>query len=207
MEELLKFSYGTDRYSKSTLIVTQNNGEIAFSDKYGHVYVTPYRPEVHSILSNAGYSEKYGGLFVPFSNGEQRPEAYQWLSKIADEECWAYTYEEAYKVATEKGIKSVTLPGKYQIKEISYFDDTEKCTAYSALVSKFLFNSSKENIGTYIVIDEKTIIVCDEYGRTFWIKSKTVINDIVNLLLDAGYTRTPHPEYYIRHYEPVEPEE
>ena len=205
MKELLKFSYRTDSHSENKLVVTQNNGQVAFADEYGCVYVTPYRPEVHAILSEAGYSEKYC-LFVPFSNGENRPDAYQWLAKIAEEECWAYTHEKAYQVATEKGIKSVTLRGKYQIKEISYYDDTETHTTYSALTTMFLF-SSKENIGTYIVIDEKTIMVCDEYGRTFLLKSKTVINDTVNILLDAGYTRTAHPEWFIHHYEPVKPEE
>lgn len=206
LEELLKFSYMANGCSKHRLVKNFNNGQIAFADQYGCVYVTPYRPEIDTILSEAGFSENYG-LFVPFSNGEQRPEAYKWLAKIAEEECWAYTHEKAYQEATEKGIKPVTLRGKYQIKEISSYLDTDTHTIYCALTMQLLMNSSKENIGTYILVDEKTLVICDEYGRTFLLKAKTIVNDIVNMLIEAGYTRTPHPEYYIRHYEPNESEE
>lgn len=206
LEEVKNFSFRT--VSNATpLTKWQNNGHIAFADEYGTtVYVTPYRTEIHSILEEAGYKEEC--IFVPFSNGEERPEAYQWLEKIAEEERWAYTHAEAFKVATEKGIKPVKLSKKLQVqvKEISYYDDKENHTIYKELVSKYLFNNSKDNIGTYIVLDEKQLVVCDEYGRTFLLKAKTVINDIVNALIEAGYTRTIHPEWYIYRYEPVESE-
>ena len=205
IEEVMNFSFRTD--SRATpLTKCQNNGQIAFADQYGTVYVTPYRKEIHSILQEAGYKES--SIFVPFSNGEPRPDAYQWLAKIAEEENWAYTHEEAFKVASEKGIQPVKVSGKYQIKEVSFYDDTDTHTYYSALTMKFLMNNSEENIGTYILVDEKTLVICDEYGRTFLLKAKTVVNDLVNSLIDAGYTRTVHPEYYIRQYEaPAETEE
>ena len=205
LEEVINFSFLTDRRA-NPLTKCQNNGQIAFADKYGRVYVTPYRTEIHAILEESGYTD--GSIFVPFSNGEPRPDSYQWLAKIAEEENWAGTYEEAFQVASDKGIQPVKVSGKYQIREISYYDDTNSHTIYSALTIMFLMNKSKENIGTYILVDKKTIVICDEYGRTFLLKSKTVVNDIVNALLDAGYTRTIHPEWYIRKYEPtVEPEE
>lgn len=205
MEEVMNFSFRTD--SRATpLTRCQNNGQIAFADQYGNVYVTPYRTEIHHILAEAGYKE--GSIFVPFSNGEKRPDAYQWLAKIAEEENWAKTYEEAFQVASGKGIQPVKVSGKYQIKEISYYDDTDTHTIYQALTMKFLMNQSRDNIGTYILVDEKTIVICDEYGRTFLLKAKTVVNDLVNSLIDAGYSRTVHPEWYIRKYQPtVEPEE
>ena len=196
---MLKFSFRTDNRSEHCLVATQNNGQIAFSDASGLIFVTPYRPEIWDILLDAGYKESYS-LFVPFSNGEERPEAYQWLAKIAEEENLAYTCEEANKVAVKKGIKPVEVPEKYQIKEFSYYDDNEG-TRYSELAMIFLHNNSKENIGTYIIIDEKTLVICDEYGRTWLVKVKTVINNLVNSLLVAGYTRTAHPEWYIKHYE------
>lgn len=199
-KEVLSFSFRTD--SRATpLTKWQNNGHIAFADWYGNVYVTPYRPEINGILASEDYKD--GAIFVPYSNGEKSPDAYQWLMKIAEEENWAYTHEEAFKVASEKGIKAVTMCGKYQIKEISYYDDTDAHTIYSALTMKFLMNDSKDNIGTYILVDEKTLIICDEYGRTFLLKAKTVVNDLVNALIDAGYTRTAHPEWYIRRYAPT----
>ena len=162
MDELLKFSYRTDRRSEHKLILTQNNGQIAFSDENGYVYVTPYRPEISEILTEAGYSESYS-LFVPFSNGEERPDEYQWLAKIAEEENWAYTHQQAYEVSIKKGIKPLGTSQKIQIKEILFYDDVDSKTYYTALTSKFLLNQSEENIGTYILVDEKTIVICDEY--------------------------------------------
>lgn len=206
LEEVIKVSFQTGERT-TPKVKCQNNGQIAFTNDYGIVYVTPYRTEIHSILEEAGYKE--GSIFVPFSNGEERPDSYKWLAKIAEEENWAHTYEKAFEVAMEKGITPfVKLSGKYQIKEISYYNDTDTHTVYSALTTMYLMNNSKENVGTYILVDEKTIVICDEYGRTFLLKAKTVVNDIVNSLIDAGYTRTYHPEWYINQYDPpVESEE
>lgn len=207
MEDLLKFSYRTNERSEHKLIVTQNNGQIAFSNEYGWVYVTPYRPEVHDILKNAGYSEKHS-LFVPFSNGEPRPEEYQWLAKIADEESWAYTFEKASKIASEKGILPVEVTEKYQIKRIfSAWDDNIDHKIYYPLTMKYLMNETDKNVGTYIYLDERNIIVCDEYGRTYFVRAHILINDLVNALIEAGYTRTPHPEKYVHKYEPEVKEE
>lgn len=208
MEEVMNFSYRTD--SRATpLTKCQNNGHIAFADQYGNVWVTPYRTEIDHILVESGYNK--GDFFVPFSNSEKRPDRYQWLAKIAEEENWAHTYEEAFQVASEKGIQPVKVSGMYQIKDISYYDDAETHTIYSALTTMYLMSYSKENIGTYIRVDEKTLVICDEYGRTFLLKAKTVVNDLVNTLIDAGYTRNAHPEWYICKYEPTveaeEPEE
>ncbi len=197
MKELMKFSYRTDMRSEHKLVVTQNNGQIAFSDEYGRIYVTPYRSEIHGILAEAGYIEKYV-LSVPFSNREERPDAYKWLAKIADEENWAETYEEAYKISQEKGIEPVSLSSRqYHIKEIRYYVDPETNIAYSAMTMMFLHNDSRDNIGTYIIVDEKTLLICDEFGRTFLLKAKTVVNEIVNKLIEAGYTRCAYPYRYI----------
>lgn len=70
------------------------------------------------------------------------------------------------------------------------------------MTMKYLLNSSKENVGTYVLVNEHTLVVCDEYGRTFLLKTKGVVNDMVNSLINAGYTRTLHPEYYISEYKP-----
>lgn len=202
MEELLKFSYRTNNTSEHKLVVTQNNGQIAFADKDGYIFVTPFRSEIHSILAEAGYKERHC-LFVPFSNGENRPEEYQWLAKIANEENCSETFEKAYNISQKKGIKPVQVDGRYKVKEIwSYYDDKLSSTIYRPLTTLYLFNDSAENIGTYILVDEKTLVVCDEYGRTFLLKAKTIVNDLVNALIDAGYTRTVHPEWYISKYEP-----
>ena len=199
LDEVLKFSYPTDFFA-TPLTKWQNNGHIAFADQNGNVHVTPYRVETHPILEEAGYIEK--SLSVPFSNSENRPDFYKWLVKIAEEENWAYTHEKAYEIALSKCIQPVRVKEKYQVKEITFYDDTKSHIIYKALTLQFLHNNSAENIGTYIVVDDKTVVVCDEYGRTFLVKVKTVINDFVNALIDARYTRTQHPEWYIQEYSP-----
>lgn len=196
MEELKKFSYrhGMGK-EESVKTFCQNNGQIAYCDEHEQIWVTPYRSEIQDVLQEAGY-EQYG-LWVPFSNGEKVPECYAWLRKIADEENWAETYEKAKIVADEKGIKPVELEQKVQVKEIiGWYKDDHR--GYCPMITIFLFNNSRDNIGTYILLDQKSILVCDEYGRTFLISVKTSINDIVNTLIDAGYTRTPNPEFYVK---------
>lgn len=200
MEELFKFSYPTEHKAKKPYVFWQNNGQIAFSDKLGMIWVTPYRTEIHSILNEEGYSES--AIFVPFSNGEEYPEAYAWLKDIAEQEKRAMTHEEAFEKATERGIKSVSIKAKVQVKEIiGWYEDEESNARYEPMTMMYLMNNTRENIATYIVVDEKTLLICDEYGRTFLVKVKTVINDIVNALIEAGYTRTAHPERYIHFHE------
>lgn len=199
MEELFEFSYRTERKAKPHAY-WQNNGQIAFADEFGMVWVTPYRTEIHSLLKESGYSE--GSVFVLFSNGEEVPDAYAWLRQIAEEENMAVTYEEAFKKATERGVKPVNLKEKVKVKEIvGWYEDEESNTRYEPMTMMYLHNGTEKNIATYIVVDEKTLLICDEYGRTFLVKVKTVINDIVNSLIEAGYTRTAHPERYIYFHE------
>ncbi|MBE5820652.1 MAG: hypothetical protein E7310_07610 [Clostridiales bacterium] len=155
-------------------------------------------------MDDSGYQEY--SFSVPFSNGEVLPESYVWLEKIAEAENWAETYQSAFEISQKKGIQPVKIESKYHLKEISYYDDKSTCTRYSALTAKYLLNNSEDNIGTYIMVDEKTIVICDEYGRTWLVKTKGVINDIVNQLIEAGYKRTANPENYVKKYvPPVEP--
>lgn len=174
----------------------ETHGHIAYCDSHGEVLVTPYRSEINGILKSMGYRDKY--MRVPFSNGEERPEAYKWLCKIATEENWAETFEIAFKKATEKGVKALgDFEQKIQIKEIERFQDAETKNTYLAMTRLFLPGEFRENVGTYIVVDDRTLIICDEYGRTFLVKTKRVINEMVNQLIEAGYTRTVHPEKYV----------
>ena len=167
MEELLKFSYSTDRHSKYPFQVTACNGNIAFSDVNCNIWATPYRPEVFDILNGNGYciDKCKETLSVPsFRAGN----------------C-ALTYANSFKIATEKGLKPVCIDqSKYMFKimEIScYYKDMETHASYLPLVSCFHHNSSENNIGTYIVINPKSLVICDEYGRTWLLKIKTSINE------------------------------
>lgn len=64
MNDVDMFSFMTDNQT-TPLVTCQNNGQIAYSDEHGTIYVTPYRSEIPSILKDAGYKEKE--FKVPFS--------------------------------------------------------------------------------------------------------------------------------------------
>ena len=203
LEELKKFSFQKwDAKAKDPKTFDSNNGQYAYADEFGLVYVTPYRSEIYDLLVNGGY--RGASIWVPFSNGEERPEAYKWLACIADEENWHETFEEAYRIAESKGIKPVNMAGISfkQIRDITteYFDDKEKNRYFTAMTMKYLHNSTSDNIGTYIVVDRNTLMVCDEYGRTYILTIKGTINDFVNRLIEAGYKRASNPEYFIHEY-------
>ena len=197
MEDLLNSSFMTRNRSNKFCIKCECNKHIAFSDEFGRIWVTPYRQEIHLVLSYNGY--KNGELDVPFSDTDEVIDSYKWLIDIANQENWATTYEKAFEYASEKGIKPVDISTHpVQIREIRFwYDDTKSHKKYYGMIDQFLRNGSEKNIATYIIVDEKTILICDEYGRTFLVKVKIIINDIVNALIDAGYKRTLHPERYV----------
>jgi len=196
MEDLLKFSFKTNFCSDQRNIFCFLNEQIAFTDCSGYIYVTPFRSEISNILVAAGY--KTATLLFP-TISETDEEAYHWLRCIANDENWAETYESAHFLSVSKGIKPVTIDThKLQLREILYsYDDNATHKKYERMITQFLRNDTEDNIATYILVDEKTVLICDEYGRTFLVKAKTVINDVVNALIDAGYTRTTHPEKYV----------
>lgn len=195
MNDVDMFSFMTDNQT-TPLVTCQNNGQIAYSDEHGTIYVTPYRSEIPSILKDAGYKEKE--FKVPFSGNEKRPAIYFWLQKIANEENQNETYEMCHEIEQRKGIKPVETTQGLRITEITKTEYIEeiKYTVYD-MVQVFVPEGDEKNVGTYIVINKKTVMVCDEFGRTYLIMVKTIINDFVNLLIEAGYTRNPHPEYFL----------
>ena len=169
---------------------------VAYTNKYGYTLVTPYRKEIPDILRRNGYVEKY--IYVPFSNnGEKIPNSYLWLMKIAKEENSAATCVEALKFAKEIGISDVnTTPFSIRIKEVKETFEMEE-NIFLPMTGLFLLNG-KENVGTYIVVNREKVLLCDEYGRTFLVSVRPIINEFVNALIDAGYTRTCHPENYVK---------
>lgn len=199
------YHYSIEAYSppdEAFTFCVIDEDHIAFTNTYGTVFITPYRNEVPEILSKSDY--KRGEILVSLSENRYALPAYQWIRKIADEENAARTYEVAYEKAKEKGIKPFSPDTRgLQIKEIplgSYYQDDSTNIRYNSLEDIFFRFQSGDNIGTYIIVNEKTLVVCDEYSRTFLIKTKYIINDIVNNLINAGYTRTLHPEWYIKEY-------
>ena len=199
VEEILKVSYRTKYHAAKQLAKWQNNGQVAFSGPDGYIWVTPYRPEIHGILEDAGYHDE--GLYVPFSGTTYgRPEKYQKLIELAKTSCKAYTQEEAFKVASEKGIQPVNVDSTlYQVEEFTSYTDPETQIHYTELVMTFLANNSGKNVGTFIVVNDHTLVICDEYGRSFLVTatSSDLIDDLVGKLVNSGYTSTTYPECYV----------
>lgn len=204
MKEVMRWSYRTysslseEKLVAKTVAIQQNRA-IVFADEAGCIYITPYRPEIWGILKEAGYTNECT-LSVPFSSGGEVPARYKWLQKIAEEENWASTYEKTAQIAQKKGIKPVKVRKSVYYKEItSPYYDTEDNTLYLPMTEMYLDLTDK-NVGTYVLVDANTVLVCDEFGRTYLLKNQGVINALVNELISSGYTRTLHPEYYVTKY-------
>lgn len=203
IEDIKNFSCLTNKFYKAKTYYN-NNGRIFFVDFDNIVKIIPYRPEILQIMEQAGFSND--SELENFQNAEYSLDRYSWLSKIAEEENWNHTYQTAHTVAAKKGLKDISLSEKVQIREIptsSYFyDEYDTNFYYQTMVKKFLTDDSEINIGTFIIIDNKTLLMCDNYGRTFLLKVKDCINDVANLLLKAFYKRNSTPEKFVTNSKP-----
>ena len=125
---------------------------------------------------------------------------------MAEVKNWVETYEEAYKIASQKGILPVVLNQNVAITELSrsYIEHATR-KLYCPLANMFLHGQSRDNIGTYIIDDDKkTLLACDEYSRTFILRatSETEMQDVINVLRSAGYTQNEYSEHYIINLNP-----
>lgn len=196
MEDIFRFSCSVEtKEVYSPYLFTCHGDYMTFTDVFGHLFVTPYRSKLISVLSALNYKDS-SELPYPFKDKEI-PEEYLWLKHIIDEENWSETYQRAFKISVEKGISAVDIPTSgLTIKEIKY----DKDYFIQPLCSLWLNEKSKDNIGTYIYLNPKEIVVCDEYGRTFYIKGNIILNNIINTLISAGYKHTESPEKYVSHF-------
>lgn len=199
----LSLSSSDDRGTFTFRSLEDASKAIIYCDEYNQLFITPFRSDIEQTLVRQEYllvqDRFYKMLFYPNNN---IPVKYQWLEWIAKEENWALTYEDAYSYSKEKGIKPVTIAEPIcrlnQIVETplvnEFLGKTETCRP---MVSLFFEDGTAKNVGTYIHLSSKSLLVCDEYGRTFYIAVNGVINDIENQLINSGYTRTMHPERYV----------
>ena len=185
-----------------------NNGVVAYTDANNTLWVTPSRPEITELLEKEGFERK--SFCVPYSNGEKRDSHFMWLAKIATEETWNYTYAQAMKIAEKRQLQIVDFrhaETKYRITEINsdYIEElyttppeSRPELVYSPMTMQYLMNETDQNIGTYIIIDSKKFLVCDGYGRTYLVETKSCINELINMLILAGYSRTQNPQFYVK---------
>ena len=195
-EDILRFSYkleNTEKYPPLVFICYGN--DVVFSNNFGNtLYVTPFRENLLKTLVSLGYNTS-SELPIPFEEDEKIPEEYRWMKHIIENENWAVTHQRAYKISVEKGISAVDI----STKDIS-ISEVDGQGNIKPLCELWLNGESKNNIGTYIYAHEKQLIVCDEYGRSYMIRSNRINYDIVNALIAAGYKHTEHPEKYITNF-------
>lgn len=198
MEELISFSYkSTSSGAPLSYFWLSDHVAFLFTDSYGSVFIAPWRPEITSLLCKNQYQVNES-LKIPYELYSE-PYRYTLLKDIAEQEIWAFTYEKAYEASQEKTIQPVSLEQvNFTITAIeSSRNDDNKRLSFQPMVEPLLDGDSADNVATYIIIDNKTLLLCDEYGRTFLLRTKRVINPIVNKLMKANYTRNPNPEKFV----------
>lgn len=198
VEDIRSFSCMTNKFSK-TRTYYNTKERIIWVDYDQIVRVTPYRPEIIERFENTLFTRD--PALLNFQSECDNFTRYSWLKQIAEEENWNYTYEIAHIIAGQKGLKGISLPERIQIREISpssyFYDGNDTSLYFSPMVKMFVSEGSGTNIGTFIIINNKTLLMCDNYGRTFLIKVKDCINDVVNSLLMSHYTRNSTPENFV----------
>ncbi len=209
MEEVKACSYelgessSDDRGSYTYQSLENHSTAIIYCDECNQLFITPFRRDIEQILIDQKYRNVHDRFYkMLFYPNNIIPAEYQWLEWIAKEENWALTYEEAFRFSQEKDIKPVTILEPIcrlnQIIEAPLVNEIPgKIETCRPMISLLFETGTLENVGTYIHLSSRSLLVCDEYGRTFYIAVNGVINDIENLLISSGYTRTKHPERYV----------
>ena len=205
-EELKKFSicmkgYVVDEPKK----FCQYQEQVVFVTEEKIAYVCPERDGIFDIMKKEGYEE--GDFFV--INQEKsfieklyatiKGKQYNWFLKMKKEEENNLLYERLHMIAEEKGIKSV----KFDEEQLEVFRDVSEADqdldgyTYTSMTNPKYALLSKENVGTYIRTNSKTVLLCDEYGRTFLLKFGLSANEFVNKLNEAGYKPNCMPWNYV----------
>lgn len=202
MEELISQSYKTGQSSESKKAACLTGGNMIYVSETGDVYITPLRPEIPKILKENDYkpNDLLSDLALSSLSYFLVPLEYENLLNIAKEQKRAKAYEDAFKIATRKGILPVQLVD-YQIETYkqffsSYYDE-EFVLYYQVLANETLSGYSVENIASFIVVNTTTMLICDEYARTFFLRTP-LASSIESKLLEAGYHYTDNRDMYIR---------
>lgn len=214
----LRNAFEVMKYSK--LVFTQSNtsikkvyciyrDQIIFVDENGYGYMTPYREEIMDVLEKEdGYKSSSFILNMPESSRKEidrqmQQEDYKWLMQMANSEEWNLTFEKAHTAAQNNNVKEVEIDESL----IRFFQDvtTEEyilgagkgSIAFKGMVEKHLNNGSELNVASFIRFNSTTLLICDNYGRTFLVRFTKSTNHVVNQLLEAGYTYTTYPWLYV----------
>lgn len=185
---------------------THFQDNIVFINGRSQTFVTPLRKEITKILEDNGYKE--GDYFIRSGDKEYIEKLnatingteFMWLKYMANEQAWNLAYQEAYKYATSKNIMTVE-PEMSSIIDFECIDDDKTIdnTVYRMMMTNRSFGYSY--VGTFIRAKENTVLLCDEYGRTFLVTFKYSANEFINQLIKANYTRAQYPWIFVQKLE------
>ena len=208
MNELLDFSYDTRGHAiNMPCVYFREDDDFFFSNEIGQVYVTPYRKEIGTILREAGYKEKVFNIaHCQDISSIKKSTKYLWLKDMADKENWYATFEEAFEESKRKEISSVDIPEDLLVTYVPMETIVSRDQKVYPLASLWLDGNSKNNICTYININNYYLLICDEYSRTYIvhfgyenkIAYRNNFSNFVNSLIAAGYKHTANPELYAK---------
>ena len=152
--------------------------QVVFVTEEKIAYVSPEREGIFDIMKKEGYEE--GDFFV--INQEKsfieklystiKGKEYNWFLKMKEEEEKNLLYERLHIIAEKKGIKSVEFDEEQLevFRDVSESDQDLDGFTYTSMTNPKYVLISQENVGTYIRTNSKTVLLCDEYGRTFLLK-------------------------------------
>lgn len=203
MEELKKFSLPICQECFKPLTYGVCNGQIAFVDEDRCTYVTPARTSAYDVLYENGYQKT--NMFIPFFSKKNKGERYYDLEKMAEESTWNKTFSYAKAKSNEKAIKDINIKNNFieKIKDVTKSSiiaelDNGRKYSVSGMINPYLIEECEKNIASFICLDNRNVILCDDYGRTFLVKLNKSFSNFICALICAGYKLTTRPELYVK---------
>lgn len=171
---------------------------IIFSDGTGVGWITPFRLEISQILEDEGYKTKNMYTILPDNFFESKE--YSWLRKMAKESIWDAVFRKCREISKDDGIDTTKLPTEedfVSVVEVTYgeYIDEECNLKVKPMITEAIERLT--NVGSFIIIDNQHLLICDEYGRTFYTKSRINVNDAVNKLQESKFSRNIIPARYV----------
>ena len=199
LSDVLNFSCHTRRIAKKPNTFFQKDSDIIICNEDSNVFITPFREEIPMILKEFGFKQEYfecGFLSPPLFLSK----SYFILEEMAKREKQLKIYEENFEKSKKKNLEDIPFPENldFNMREI-FCSETVGCSPYYKINPLFSGNDENCNLCTFIILKNKYLFICDEYGRSFCLSFGSIddLSPFVNFLFDSGYTYTIHPEKYI----------
>lgn len=174
------------------------NGNVIFSDGTGMGWITPFRLEIEQLLEEAGYKAK--DMYTILPDGFFESNEYRWLEKMAKESIWNEVFKKCREISKNDGVDTTKVPKEedfVNIVEVTYgeYVDSESNLRVKPMITEAIERIT--NVATFIIVDNQHLLICDEFGRTFYTKSRININEAVNKLQNSKFRRNVIPYKYV----------